>query len=345
MSPYIAGYLTQDGLANGAVYCLLALALVFVFAVTRIILIPQGEFVSYAALTYILLREGRTPGTVGLVVLLVAVTVGVELLRALRRGELRDAVPDLGRLSWPPLLAAALTYAASRVELPALAHAVVTVVLIATMGPLLYRLVYRPIARASILVLLVVSVALHLVLNELGLFIFGPGGGRTAPLVDISFSIGGVPIQAQSIVVYAVTALLVVLLFVASERTLYGKALRAAAINPTGAWLMGISASMAGSAAFLVAAFIGAVAGVLISSVTTMYYDTGFLLGLKGFVAAIIGGLASHPLSAAGALGLGVLESFASFAASAFKEAIVFALIIPVLLWRSMASRRVEDEE
>lgn len=345
MSPYIIGYLTQDGLANGALYCLLALALVFVFAVTRIILIPQGEFVSYAALTYIFLREGKTPGTIGLVILLVALTVGFEVLRAIRRGEGRDILPDLARLAWPPLVAAALAFAAGWVVLPALAHVAVTVALVASMGPLLYRLVYRPIARASVLVLLVVSVALHLVLNELGLFIFGPGGGRTDPLLDLSFTIGDVPIQAQSIVVYLVTAVLVVALFAASERTLYGKALRAAAINPTGARLMGISANMAGSAAFLVAAFIGAIAGVLASSVTTMYYDTGFLLGLKGFIAAIIGGLASHPLAAAGALGLGVLESFASFAASAFKEAIVFALIIPVLLWRSMNSRRVEDEE
>ena len=93
------------------------------------------------------------------------------------------------------------------------------------------------------------------------------------------------------------------------------------------------------------AAFIGALSGVLIAPITTIYYDTGFLIGLKGFVAAIIGGLASYPLAAAGALVVGLLEAFASFWASAYKEVIVFTLIIPVLLWRSLTSRHVEEEE
>ena len=66
---------------------------------------------------------------------------------------------------------------------------------------------------------------------------------------------------------------------------------------------------------------------------------------MKGFVAAIIGGLASYPLAAAGALVVGLLEAFASFWASAYKEVIVFTLIIPVLLWRSLRSPHVEEEE
>ena len=69
-----------------------------------------------------------------------------------------------------------------------------------------------------------------------------------------------------------------------------------------------------------------------------------FLIGLKGFVGAIIGGLASYPLAAAGAILVGLLESYSSFWASAFKEVIVFTLIIPVLLWRSLKTRHVEEE-
>src|SRR5690606_2317516 len=141
------------------------------------------------------------------------------------------------------------------------------------------------------------------------------------------------------------SALVVLVLYVLSERTLYGKALRAAAINATGARLMGISAAMAGRIAFLLAAIIGAITGVLVSSVTMIYYDTGFLLGLKGFVAAIMGGLISYPLAAVGAIGLGVMESFAAYFASAFKEAIVFSLIIPILFWRSLATFRLTDDE
>ena len=85
--------------------------------------------------------------------------------------------------------------------------------------------------------------------------------------------------------------------------------------------------------------------GILIAPITTIYYDTGFLIALKGFVAAIIGGLASYPLAAGGAIIVGLLEAFSSFWASAYKEVIVFTLIIPVLLWRSLKSHHVEEEE
>ena len=93
------------------------------------------------------------------------------------------------------------------------------------------------------------------------------------------------------------------------------------------------------------AAAIGAFSGILIAPITTIYYDSGFLIGLKGFVGAIIGGLASYPVAALGALLVGLLESYSSFYASAFKEVIVFTLIIPVLLWRSLTSKHIEEEE
>jgi branched-chain amino acid transport system permease protein len=74
---------------------------------------------------------------------------------------------------------------------------------------------------------------------------------------------------------------------------------------------------------------------LLIGSTTTLYYDTGFLIGLKGFVAAVFAGLASFPGALAGALVVGLIESFGSFWSSAFKDSIVFAAVIPILLWRS----------
>jgi len=138
---------------------------------------------------------------------------------------------------------------------------------------------------------------------------------------------------------------LMALLYAFFERSLYGKALRATAVNRVGARLSGISTVFAGRASFLLAAAIGVFSGVLIAPITTIYYDTGFLVGLKGFVGAIIGGLTSYPLAAAGALLVGLLESFASFWASAFKEVIVFTLIIPVLLWLSLRTHHDEEEE
>ena len=90
---------------------------------------------------------------------------------------------------------------------------------------------------------------------------------------------------------------------------------------------------------------IGAFSGVLIAPLTTVYYDSGFLVGLKGFVAAIVGGLVSYPLAAFAAILVGVVESFSTFWASAFKEVIVFTVILPVLLFRSIRSPVAEDDE
>ena len=123
------------------------------------------------------------------------------------------------------------------------------------------------------------------------------------------------------------------------------RSLRATAINRRGARLVGIATERAGLHAFWLAGLIAAGSGVLIAPLTTVYYDGGFLIGLKGFVAAIVGGLASYPAAALAAILVGVVESFSSFWASAFKEVIVFAGIIPVLLWRSLRHVSVEDEE
>lgn len=333
MNAFVAAYLAQDGISNGAIYCLLAIALVLVFSVTRIILIPQGEFISYAALSYGALREGRLPGTVGLLLVLLAITLLLDAVRGDRWVQLvRTALPALGF--------SGLALLSTRLRLPAAADALITILMVAAMGPLIYRIVYRRLAHASSLVLLIVAVATHLVMLGMGLYFFGPEGVRAEPLIDLSFAIGGVPIKGQTLLILASCVALIGGLFVVSERTLYGKAMRAAAINPIGARLMGISTALSGELAFLVAAFIGGVSGVLIAPATTIYYDSGFLLGLKGFVAGILGGLSSFPLAGLGALGLGMLESYASFYASAFKETIVFALIIPILLWRSLAANR-----
>lgn len=143
----------------------------------------------------------------------------------------------------------------------------------------------------------------------------------------------------------ATCALLIVALWLFFGKTLYGRALRATAVNRRGARLVGISTTMSGSLTFTLAVSIGAMSGMLIAPITTVYYDTGFLIGLKGFVGAIIGGLVSYPVAAAGALLVGILEAFSSFWASSYKEVIVFTLIIPVLVWRSFSSRHVDEEE
>ena len=137
------------------------------------------------------------------------------------------------------------------------------------------------------------------------------------------------------------------LFFLVFERTVAGKALRATAVNRVGARLVGIRPARTALLAYGCASLLAGLIGVLVAPVTTMYYDSGFLIGLKAFVAAIIGGLVSYPLTAIGALAVGVVESFGSFWSGALKDVIVFSLLIPVLLLRSCARaacRRGEEE-
>jgi branched-chain amino acid transport system permease protein len=338
----IALLLGQDGLVNGAVYALMALALVLVFSVTRVIFIPQGEFVAYGALTLAMMQTGRAPATLWLLLALAACAWLVEAWRW-RRGA---AVDWVSTAVWAGALPAAATALVLLWRPQGLWMQSLAALLVVTpLGPLLYRLAYRPLAQATVLMLLIVSVALHGVLLGLGLLFFGAEGSRTPPFSELRLDVAGLVVTGQSLVVIGVAALLVAAMFLFFEKSIVGKALRATAMNRVGARLMGIPTELSGDLSFALAALIGAVSGLLIAPITTVYYDTGFLIGLKGFVAAIIGGLASYPVALAGALFVGVLESFSSFWASAFKEVIVFTLIIPVLLWRSLKSRHVEDEE
>ena len=234
---------------------------------------------------------------------------------------------------------------ASTPELPFWAQIALTLALVTVLGPLLYRIVYQPVAEATVLVLLIVSVAVHFVLTGLGLAFFGAEGSRTPPFSSESFDVGDVNVSVQSLLVVGTSLALIAVLALFFGRTLYGKALRATALNRIGARLSGISPNLAGALTFTLAALLCAFSGVLIGPITTVYYESGFLVSLKGFVGAIIGGMVSYPLAAAGALLVGLLEAYASFFASGFKEVIVFTLIIPVLLWRSLKSHEHDEED
>jgi branched-chain amino acid transport system permease protein len=217
--------------------------------------------------------------------------------------------------------------------------------IVTPMGPYVYRIAFRPLAEASTLVLLIAAVGVHLAMTGLGLVFFGAEGSRTASFSDVSMTLGPVLMSGQSLWVIGASAALVAALYLVFDLTLIGKALRATAVNRLGARLVGIEPALCGRIAFGIAAFIGALSGLLIGPLTTVYYDSGFLIGLKGFVAAIIAGLVSYPGAALAAILIGVVESLASFSASSFKEVIVFMVIIPVLLWRSLRHAGIEEEE
>ncbi|MEY4758386.1 MAG: hypothetical protein RJA34_3284 [Pseudomonadota bacterium] len=340
----IASILLVDGLTNGAIYALLGLATVLVFAVTRVIFIPQGEFVTYGALTLAILQTGQVPGTIWLLMLLAGLAATAQTWHAWRHhGQLGRALLSGIRILVAPALVSAITIWAAPQQLSLWVQALLSVCIVTCFGPLVYRLAYQSLADATPLVLLIVSVGVHFALTGLGLVFFGAEGYRNPSFWDERFALGSVNLSGQAIIIALASVALITLLWLFFERTLYGKALRATAVNRLGARLMGISTQTAGQLTLAMAALIGALSGLLIGPTTTVYYDSGFLIGLKGFVAAVIGGLSSYPAAALGALMVGTIEAFGSFWASSFKEVIVFTLILPVLFWRSLGGHGDEE--
>lgn len=340
----IALVLTQDGVTSGAIYALLALCIILVFTVTRILLIPLGEFAVFGALTLASIQAGEPSLIIWLLVAFFVMNSLLDVYAKLRFKRSFNSKICAGGAIYIGLLFIAM-YQLPLAKLPMWAQILLSLATVTPLGPQLYRTFFQPLVAAKPLVLLIVSIAVHVALVGLGLVIFGPNGAQTQAFSEASFNLGSLMVNSQTLVIIAAFFTMIIILWYFFEKTLYGKALHATAVNRIGAQLMGISPIFAGKLTFLMAAFIGALSGILIAPVTTLYYDSGFILSLKGFVGAIIGGLISFPTAAIGAVTVGVIESFSMFWASDYKEIIVFTLIIPFLLWKSLTARHVEEDE
>ena len=345
MTPDIGLILGIDGVATGSIYALVGLGLVLIFSVTRVVFVPFGDIVAFSALTLASMQLGRMPGTVYLIATLAAVACLVEAGHHLRRGRAQRVMRGLLAYGLLPLIPAALAWLTAGMNLPTWLQIPLAIALVVPIGPLIERIALRPLADASVLLLLVVSVALTFGLSGLGLLFFGPEGFRTKPLITEIFRFGTIIVTAQTLLMVATAAVSSLMLFIFFEKTLPGKALRATSVNRIGARIVGIRPANTAALAFLLASLLGAISGILIGPTTTLYYDSGFIIGLKAFVGAIIGGLISYPGTALGALLIGLLESFASFWNSALKEVVVFSVLIPVLLWRSLSLGHVDEED
>jgi branched-chain amino acid transport system permease protein len=217
--------------------------------------------------------------------------------------------------------------------LPAFALAVTTVALVGMFleaGPL------RHSKNRDILTLVMVTVGASISLRGAGMIVWGknayilPAWGGDRPIL-----VGTAAILPQSLWILCATAMALLALYLFFQRTLLGKAVRAAADNPSGALLVGIAVRQLIALAFALSGALGATAGILITPLTTMSYDAGLMLGLKGFAAAILGGYGSSVGAVTGGLLLGVLESLgAGLISSAYKDAIAFIILLVLLFVR-----------
>jgi branched-chain amino acid transport system permease protein len=332
-------FLLVDGLTNGLVYALLALSLVLTFTVTRVVNIAQGEYVMLGALTLADLLQGRFPGTIYLLV------GGIALCVMLDAGRWRRDWKAALQFAIGMLLAAAaaiaLAMGALALQLPVIGMMVVALLLVAPIGILIYRFTVHPIPNASTVVFVIISVGVSMSVQGFGLLIWGANPYSVDPIASGGASLGPVFVPYQSFAILIVAVLSMAGLYAFSEFTLVGKALQASAMNRLGAQFCGISVDKAGGLAFLLAAAFSSLSGMLLAPLISANYDMGFMVGLKGFVGGAMGGLFDYPLALAGVLMVGGLETVSAYLASAYRDVLVFGLLIPVLLWRN-ARQHVE---
>lgn len=305
--------LIVDGLRGGAIYALVALGFVTVFNVTGIINFAQGGFVMLGAMTCVSYFN-------------------LPALAALPPG-------------WRMALAALMS--------------VVTVSLV---GIGMERLAIAPARRSPPLTLIIITIGVYTIMWGAALLIWGTTPyqlpafttldqqdqilrfGQVALNDQVSWVLGsvdlpkgarfvGVMLKAQSLWIWGTTAVVLAVLAYFFERTITGKALRACAVNRRAAQLVGISPGRMSLLAFVMAAVLGAIAGIVLAPATTPIYDMGLRPGLKGFVAAIMGGLVSSPGAVVGGILLGVLENLgAGVTKAGFKDIFAFVVLILILV-------------
>ncbi len=212
------------------------------------------------------------------------------------------------------------------------------------------RLTLYPARRSLPLTKIIITIGVYLALQGGALIVWGPQGRvlpafTTLNLADQSFRFAGLLVKAQTLWIWGATAVMLVILALFFERTMLGKAMRACAVNRLAAQLMGIRVDTMSTLAFGIAAILGAVGGIVLGPVTRPMYDMGLDLGLKGFVAAIIGGLVNFPAAVIGGLLLGVLENmWAGVTQAGFKDLFAFVVLIVILLVRPSVLAGPESE-
>jgi branched-chain amino acid transport system permease protein len=214
--------------------------------------------------------------------------------------------------------------------------AVIAVAVAVAVGLLLYRFAIETARGASVVALIIITIGASILLRGVAQIAFDKSFHSLPPWFgNEPIRLAGAAILPQSLVVLAGAIVIVVVLWLFIDRTLFGKAVIATATNRLAAHLVGIDTRRIVGFSFAVSAAIGAIAGILITPIALTSYDVGTLLALKGFAAAMLGGIGTAGGAVLGGIVLGLLEAFAAgYLSSQYKDAVAFLVILGVLLAR-----------
>lgn len=220
--------------------------------------------------------------------------------------------------------------------MPVVLAFILSVAIVAVVGGLFERLAIHPLRNAGVLVLVIVTVGGSIVMKGIAMFIWGK---ETYSLPHFSgeksLSFFGASILPQTFWILGIMFVTVLLLTLFFRFTLAGKAMRACSANRVAAMLVGIEAHRMVLFSFMLSAAIGAVAGIIITPIALIDYDRGFMLALKGFSAAVLGGLGNSAGAVIAGFILGILESMgAGLISSGYKDAIALLVLLLILFVR-----------
>jgi branched-chain amino acid transport system permease protein len=284
-----------SGLAVGSAYALVALGFSVTFTTTKTLNFSHGEFVSAGAF-------------IGMSVLFLA--IGKPLTSTSFGGVDPGAVPQLGAL-----LAA--------------------LVVMGLIGWLLFVLGVRPFARRPGMAWVMSTLGFGVILQSIGLAIWGPKPVVVpSPVGDDVIRLAGIGVRPQELLMLVVSVVVMLVFDHVMRKTMMGKAMRAVANNPSVASLMGINVTLVMIGAFVISSGLAGLSGFMLAPVAQASLFMGLAVGLKGFSAAMVGGLSNARGCVMGGFLLGVLESFVNLWSAQWREVAIFALVILVLAFR-----------
>lgn len=212
---------------------------------------------------------------------------------------------------------------------------VISLVFTGLLGVLIDRVAYQPLLDAPRLSILITALGVSLALENGVLLLYGPGFLTYPQLItEAGFEVVGVQITFAQIGIITISFLLMLGLYLFIHRTFIGTAMRALAVDQDAARLMGINVERVIQITFFVGSFLAAAAGVMEGVYyTQISFYMGFLLGLRAFTAAVLGGIGNIPGAMAGGLMIGLLEAYsAGYISSQWTDVFVFLVLIGVLV-------------
>ncbi|MGS0743972.1 branched-chain amino acid ABC transporter permease [Glaciimonas sp. GG7] len=283
-----------SGLAVGGAYALFALSFSITFTTTKTLNFAEGDFISFGAF------------------------VGLSALWLLTGKPLNSSLADLPLVVWQQIFSA-----------------IAVILVVGAVGALLYVLAVRPFSGGSGMSWVMSTIGFGIILTSGGLALWGPSQVFVpSPLGDQVLHLFGIGIRPQEMLILGVSVLIMLVFDWVMRSTMTGKAMRAVAHDPRVAGAMGINAGAMMVGAYVVSSALAGVGGFLIAPITSASLFIGLTIGLKGFSAAIIGGLSNPRGCVVGGFALGLVESMVNLWQAQWREVVVFLLVILVLACR-----------